>query len=189
VQRAAVEEPVACPKTRGARPCLRALARSVGEPDGLDLCADVDPREDDSRTLDQAIGGRCKRCGRTRAVFGRREGLAQRQGQEWWATSESADHMMFHFLGGGPRQRATDQPEHREVVRILVLCVRTTPNLTDEDHQALDLLEAWTAGGEDRRKKAETLASSKAVMDTCSLLLKGFSSNPWNAIFEVLERR
>jgi hypothetical protein len=76
--------------------------------------------------------------------------------------------------------------EHREVVRILVLCVRTAPNLTTEDRQALDLLEAWSAGGEDRRKEAKpwpTPWPSRTPFDLLWIL----RNHPWERNYEVLE--
>jgi hypothetical protein len=70
------------------------------------------------------------------------------------------------------------------VVRITVLCVRTAPNLTPKDRRALKFLEAWCAGGEDRRIQAETSASSQAVTDTALFAQSSFS--PWNAVYEML---
>lgn len=123
------------------------------------------PRDDDSFTLDGVARltaytlwkapGRCSVEGKT---------LLNAKLQEWWATSKKATGMMS-FLKEWGVSKNIGSPEHREVVRVLIQCVRTAPNLTDEDRQALDLLEAWTAGGEDRRKEAKTLASSMAPKD------------------------
>lgn len=104
--------------------------------------------------------------------------------QEWWSTSESADHMMT-FLGKWAKAKGKNSPEHREVVRILILCVRTAINLTDKDHQVLDLLEAWCVSNADVHKKVEDLAESEAVVDTVRFV-NDISYNPWNAIFEIL---
>lgn len=84
--------------------------------------------------------------------------------QEWWATSASARNMM-RFLVGWAKANGDGSTEHREVMRIVVLCVRTVPHLRDDDLQALDLLEAWSQGGEDRRKEALSLAFATFVTD------------------------
>jgi hypothetical protein len=64
--------------------------------------------------------------------------------------------------------------------------VRTAPNLIAEDRQALDLLEAWSQGGQDRREETEALASSYAVKNNLAFA-QDSSINPRHAIFEVLE--
>jgi hypothetical protein len=104
--------------------------------------------------------------------------------QEWWATSEESEDMM-DYLGEWAKAKGDDSPEHREVVRMVVLCVRTAPDLHREDRQALDLLEAWAAGGQDLRKKAQVLASSEAVTDTVAFALQQ-SWRPLYAINEVI---
>jgi hypothetical protein len=104
--------------------------------------------------------------------------------QAWWATSENVRDMMM-FLGWWCRYDGTRSAKHLEVLRILILCVRTAPDLTDEDRDALDLLKSWCAGGEDRCKEAEDLASSDAVKDTVSFALD-CEHSPWNAIYEML---
>jgi hypothetical protein len=121
------------------------------------------PREDNPDTLEDAIQvstfalwkhpERCSLEGKA---------LLNAKLQEWWATSEEADDMM-NFLGRWVKEENGGSQEHREVVRVLVLCVRTTPDLTDDDRQALDLLEVWCAGGKDQRKEAYALASSQPV--------------------------
>jgi hypothetical protein len=104
---------------------------------------------------------------------------------EWWTTSESIWHMM-RFLGWWANMNGKDSPEHREVARILVLCVRTAPSLTDDDRQALDLLQPWRTGGKNRRYEAESLASSKAAKYVVWFALDP-SNSPWSALHEVLE--
>jgi hypothetical protein len=104
--------------------------------------------------------------------------------QEWWATVDSAT-ILISFLGAWVKGKGEGSPEHREVLRILVLCVRTIPNLTAQDRQALDLLEAWSAGGADRRKEAYFLVDSEAVKCTIRFAWKS-SKGPWIAMYEVL---
>jgi hypothetical protein len=105
--------------------------------------------------------------------------------QEGWSTSASADNMM-RFLVLWAQAKGKGSPEQREVLRILVLCVRTAPDLTAEDRQALDLLEAWTAGSEDRRDEAETLASFQPVRSAVLVALDP-RYTPLSTIREVLE--
>jgi hypothetical protein len=105
--------------------------------------------------------------------------------QEWWATCESVGDMM-RSLGWWASVNSEGSFEHREVVRLLVLCVRTAPDLTADDRQALDLLAAWSEGGEDRRKEGYALASSKAITETHKFAQK-LARSPWGAIFRVLE--
>jgi hypothetical protein len=104
--------------------------------------------------------------------------------QEEWSTSALASDMIT-FLGWWARIKGDGSVEHREVVRILVLCVRTMSNLTKEDRQALDLLKAWSEGGADRRKKARDLADSEAVKDTV-LFARNSRHTSLDAIQEVL---
>lgn len=104
--------------------------------------------------------------------------------QAWWTTSENAVNMM-ELLGWWAAAKENESVEHLEVLRILVLCVRTAPNLTPNDRQALDLLEAWSAGGADRRKEAYFLVDSEAVKCTIRFAWKS-SKGPWIAMYEVL---
>jgi hypothetical protein len=83
--------------------------------------------------------------------------------QEWWATSESFEYMK-KFLREWAMRKGNQSFEHLEVVRLLVQCARTSIFLTDDDRQALDLLEAWMAGGEDRLKDAKDLCDSYALI-------------------------
>lgn len=105
--------------------------------------------------------------------------------QEWWVTSERSSIMM-HFLGVWAKVKGNGSSEHREVLRILLLCVRTAPNLTLRDIQAIEILEAWSVGGEDRRNKADELAFSKSVEDAVNFAINSFY-DPGNAAYEVLD--
>jgi hypothetical protein len=106
--------------------------------------------------------------------------------QEWWTTSEKATDMMT-YLGWWVDSKGNDSPEHREAVRILLLCVRTAPDLPAEDRHALDLLEAWSQGGEDRRHEAKELAFSWAVKDIAGFSTFAFYDGPRYVIEKVLE--
>jgi hypothetical protein len=105
--------------------------------------------------------------------------------EEWWVASEHATSMMSFLMEWG-QAKGIGSPEHREVVRLLVLCVRTAPDLSVKDLKALDLLEAWTAGGKDQRKKAGTLADFGSVIDT-ALFAQDPSKSAWNAIRTAVE--
>jgi hypothetical protein len=144
------------------------------------------PHEDDPFTLAQAarvaaqvLWGNPEQCSPEGKA------LIAAKIEEWWATSELADDMVG-FLGWWAEAKGIHSPENREAVRILLLCVRTVSHPTDEDRQALDLLEAWAAGGQDRRKEAEALAESQAVKDVVEFA-RDPSDSPRCAIYEVLE--
>jgi hypothetical protein len=111
--------------------------------------------------------------------------------QEFWATSKYYTDAMMGFLGWWAQAKGDGSAEHREVVRITILCVRTVrfemePGLTDEDCEALDLLEAWAAGGQDRRDEAEDLAHLQVISDTVQFA-QDPSHGPENALFELRE--
>jgi hypothetical protein len=142
------------------------------------------PREDDPSTPEyaapfatQALWDEPDRC------CPEGKALLAAKVQEWWATSEDSE-VMIRFLGWWAQAKGDDSTEHREVVRITVLCVRTAPDLTASDLKALDLLEAWCAGGADRRYETKALISSQAVTDTALFAQSSFS--PWNAVYEML---
>lgn len=144
------------------------------------------PHKDDPRTLEngarlamQALWETPERCSSEGKI------LLAAKIQAWWTTSESSRDMM-RFLGAWVTAKGQQSPEHLNVLRILVLCVRTTPDLTDKERQALDFLEAWSTGGEDRRKEAYVLASLESVKDTFKFA-KNYQYSPWNAMYEVLE--
>lgn len=105
--------------------------------------------------------------------------------QEWWVTSQAAEEMI-RFLGWWAYDKGKDSPEHLEVLRIILLCLRTIPDLHGDDQQVLDLLQSWIAGGADQRKKAEGLAFSWTVKYVCRFA-RDPSSDPAYAIFEILK--
>jgi hypothetical protein len=143
------------------------------------------PSRDDARTLEAAAQwatsvlwkepDRCSPEGKAMIVS---------KVQDWWASSKSAKDMV-EFLGFWAEAKGDGSPEHQEVVRVTVPCVRTTPNLTANDQKALDLLEAWSTGGKDRRKEANTLASSVAVKDTVDFSMYS-RNNPLFTINKVI---
>jgi hypothetical protein len=104
--------------------------------------------------------------------------------QEWWAITVNTYDMIL-LLQGWAEAKGDGSPEHKEVLRILLLCLRTDPAITDEDRQVFDLLEAWIAGSKDRRNEAETLADSTVADDTC-LFARNTLHSPWNPIYELL---
>lgn len=104
--------------------------------------------------------------------------------QEWWSTSVSPFSMMS-YLGEWANTKGNASPEHKEAVRILILCVRTATNLTDKDRQALDFVEAWSAGGKDRRNEAFSLASVTSVKSTIKFAWDP-SHVPWYTIDSLL---
>ena len=106
---------------------------------------------------------------------------------EWWAYSVSALHMI-EYIQSWASAKGTESEEHKALVRLLVLCVRTVPNLTAEDRQALDLLDAWCAGGEDRSREAQALASLNVVLLTVLAAINPSGSHiSWGVIYDVLE--
>jgi hypothetical protein len=143
------------------------------------------PREDGPRSFENAVQSATEALWREpeRCSYEGKALLAAKV-QEGWATSESAKDMM-RSLGRWAHAKGKDSPEHREVVRLLVLCVQTAPDLTDKDRQALDLLKAWRAGGQSRRKKTDMLVSSKAVKNTVEFAREP-SHNPLYAMHYVL---
>jgi hypothetical protein len=105
--------------------------------------------------------------------------------QEWWASSDSAT-ILISFLGAWAKANGNNSAEHREVVRIVVLCVRTVPDLTDEDQQALDVLEQWSRDGAGRRAEIDALDYSESV--ECAVkFAQDLSFTPWRVIREVEE--
>jgi hypothetical protein len=109
--------------------------------------------------------------------------LIATQIQTWWATCEEANDMMT-FLGWWAAAKGNGSVEHREAVRILVLCVRTVPNIT-ANPQTLDLLEAWSKGGADRRAKVVAWADSGVILDVASFAQE--PRNSWSALYGALE--
>ena len=88
----------------------------------------------------------------------------------WWAASVSALDMMDFLMC---KENFSD--DDKSLVRILVLCARTMHDLPSKDRQALDLLDAWCAGGEDRRVEAQSLASLSYV----KMIVELSQGSPW----------
>jgi hypothetical protein len=151
----------------------------TGEPDAwnnpmasLYLLTWTQREQDQGRTLDDSIPWAMKNLWKEPERWSSEgKALLTAKVQEWWANSESAEEMTMDCLDLWLQMKTTDSVEYREVVRILVLCVRTAPNLTTKDHEALNLLEAWSIGGKDQRRKAESLADSEAVKSACRFAL------------------
>ena len=93
---------------------------------------------------------------------------------EWWVTSVSAEDMMDFLWTWASRQESNNSIDYRELVRILVLCARTLPYLTEKDIQALNILETWCTGGDDRRKEVFSINLHHVVR-----LMFIFSSDPY----------
>jgi len=100
---------------------------------------------------------------------------------EWWVTSVSAPNMM-DFLWNWSYGKYC---EHRDVVRLFVLCVRTVPILNAKDRQALDLLEAWCTGQEEKLNEAKTLSYSCSHLVLVTIDL---ASNPssWSNVQYII---
>jgi hypothetical protein len=104
------------------------------------------PREKDWRTLEEVAQSATEwlwkepeRC----SVEGKQ--LLAAKVTEAWATWPSALKMMA-FLRRWAYFRGIDSQEHKDVVRILVQCVRTTPGLTQKDLDLLQSIEQWSKG-------------------------------------------
>lgn len=144
------------------------------------------PRKDDTNTLAYAAylaqfrslrePSRCSAEGKA---------LLSIKVQEAWVASELAEEMMI-FLGWWVGHKGKDSSEHRKVVHILVSCVRTVPNLTNKDDRALDILQDWSMGGKDQRKKAKALADSQVVKRALKFA-QNTSCGPWHAMYDVLD--
>jgi hypothetical protein len=80
---------------------------------------------------------------------------------EWWQTSKDAPKMMLYlekfYLGN------ENDVEHRQLVKLAMLCVSTVTYLSQDDVAALHLLEEWVQGKEDSRHRALALAKDKLV--------------------------
>jgi hypothetical protein len=135
--------------------------------------------EDATRLAAEALWKRPDRC----SVQGKT--LLNAKIQAWWATSEDADDMMS-LLAWWADAKGNGSQEHREAVRITIVCVRTIPDLTTKDRQAFDILQAWSEDGKDGRKKAKDLASSVAVRNTI-YFAENTSYRPWHAIFALID--
>jgi hypothetical protein len=67
-------------------------------------------------------------------------------------------HWMAWCLGRLAEMAGDGSPEHRRAVLVACRCARTDPRLSEPGAHALDLIEAWALGGEDRRGEAFTIA-------------------------------
>jgi hypothetical protein len=105
--------------------------------------------------------------------------------QTWWATCESARHMVV-FLGWWVNEKGDGSEAHKEVLHLLVLCIRTAHHLTDNDRQALNFLEALNQGDNDVSIKDLALVESEVVKDACRFALDP-SYYPWRVIDELLK--
>jgi len=102
----------------------------------------------------------------------------------WWAASVSAEDMM-DFLWFWAYVKGNGSEEHKAVVRLLVRCLRTMPDLSAKDRQALDLLDAWGASSGDQRRETEALQVSFPVKRTVRFAAGPY---PWsNARFAISE--
>lgn len=90
------------------------------------------------------------------------------------------------YLGWWAKEKGKDSLEHRQAVRVLVHCVRTAPHLTVKDCQALDLLDAWNQGDENKCKEAYALANAEVVNDACRFAQNN-SYNINDVIFDIIK--
>jgi hypothetical protein len=104
------------------------------------------PREKDPQTLEFAARSATstlwrepERCSTDGKV------LIATKVMEWWATSKSTQDMIG-FLVELVQVHGIGSREHKQLIRILVKCVRTTPNLTPEDLDLLNSIEQWSKG-------------------------------------------
>jgi hypothetical protein len=147
------------------------------------------PREDDVRPLESAAqlaAGYCFEDPRRCSLEGKV--LLNAKVQEGWTNFGLTSSRMM-FLGDWAEAKGNGSAEHRAVVRLIVLCIQTVPDLPDEELQALDLLGAWCAGGEDQRKKAEDLTDFpyfRAVTEAC-WFAQDPRYNSWNPIAQALD--
>jgi hypothetical protein len=140
---------------------------------------DLSTLEDAARWATQALWREPERCSPEGKA------LLAAKVQEWWATSEDISGMIW-FLGYWSNAIGNGSQEHREAVRIIVLCLQTNPHPTSADLEAIEILEAWSQGREDRRKEAKALHSSWAIQDATKFALDN-SVNPWIAVSELLK--
>lgn len=77
--------------------------------------------------------------------------------QDAWDACPRGDWMAW-WLGRLAEPSGDGSPEHRRAVLAACRCARTDPRLSEPGVRALDLIEAWAQGGEDRRKEASEIA-------------------------------
>jgi hypothetical protein len=184
VQRAAIRNP-SLPEEVWCEALINGEPEAWANPMASIYLLTWTPRKNDFRTVEdaarratQGVWAVPERCSLEGKV------LLNAKVKEWWVTSESASDMAM-YLGWWALAKGDGSTEHRETVRLLLLCVRTAPHLTDDDRQALDLLQTWATGGANRRKEARDLADSEAIMDV-GLFAHDPSYYPWRVINEVL---
>jgi hypothetical protein len=144
------------------------------------------PRKDDWRTLEYAalvatesLWVKPEQC----SVEGKQ--LLTTKVFEWWTTSESALDMM-HFLARWASFRGIGSQEHKDVMQILVQCVKTMPNLTREDRDLLHSVEQWSKGREPHPTEVAETNYSDPVRYTY-LSTKNPFPNTMYAVHKVLE--
>jgi hypothetical protein len=147
------------------------------------------PREDDPQNLDwgarwatKALWSDPERCSAEGKV------LLATKNQEWWGTSDESLDMMYH-LGLWAEANRKDLQKHREVVRILALCVQMDPHLMAEERQILDLFKDPNRSAEDLTDKIKTLT----ISDSFNHFMK-FAKTPyqrawyaWSAVDQAIK--
>jgi hypothetical protein len=152
------------------------------------------PRDDDRRTLEQAALVATERLlGNIHSCSLEVKELLAAKVIEWWDHSESGKDMVkflelfVHGLGS---------LSHKEMVRILVLCLQATPNINSKEIQALDFLEKWSKdplekwsnGHEPNLDNAQNLVSSPSpVKSAVYYAIQGIDSIPFHAIDDALK--
>lgn len=88
------------------------------------------PRKNDPRSLEDAARWATKALWKepTRCSSEGKTLLANKIQEEWF--NSISGRRLISFLGEWANVNGTDSPQHREVVRITVLCVRTAPDIT-----------------------------------------------------------
>jgi hypothetical protein len=143
-------------------------------------------REGDLRTLEEAVQWAAYALWKTpNRCSAEGKALLNNKLQEWWSTSELAGELIW-FLAQWAKENGNGSSEHREVVRITILCVRTEPNLSDSDRLVLDLLDDWSAWNTDQRNKAKYFAFLDSVKNVAQFA-QDHIYNPWHAIYDVVE--
>jgi hypothetical protein len=143
------------------------------------------PRQSDLRTTDYSIRQatyalwkepeRCSLEGKA---------LLNAKVQEWWTTSESADDMVV-FLGTWAKAKGKDSIEHREVTRILILCVRTV-EISVRGLQDLARIEAWSKDNKVEIPEALAGSSHSSAVNSVIRFVLNPSYSPWDAMYETM---
>jgi len=187
VRLAAIQNP-GVPEDVWRKALLEGLPEALSNPMAPIYLLVWSPKPGDQSTLEsairratQALWKNPERCSPDGKV------LLNVQIMNLWAASVSA-WCMIAIVQSWASAKGNGSDEHKAMVRLLMLCAQTVPNLPAEDRQALDLLEAWCAGRKDRREEAYSLASSK-IVEAVILSATNPSGwhNPWEAIYEILK--